>query len=339
MSLADQVREAYAAGWALSGGPMTERIQAGCAAAILAALDHDNDPHVLEATLHIGKLEGTWARFFERREQVVEQGAAAVRDSWTKVTGDIDVKPVVRRLRAELALPMETDGQTQTIASAAAASLLAGVYAHDRHHEFRAVVQDALRAGMAEGKAGTLALNAEQAGYAIAETTTDQRYDWNAAYQSIYDQLENLPTLPLMAQHWIQVMLSGAARDIGILLAGLLETGASRGDMVEALEEALSAAGSTTASYRAVTLFMDQAIAQAMSQAAVDLYQSEGIGSIYFVTAGDERVCYACEQYEAGSPYTPDQVPLPAVHPRCRCVLTSDNPEPFKALAASLIDL
>ena len=82
---------------------------------------------------------------------------------------------------------------------------------------------------------------------------------------------------------------------------------------------------------------MDQAIAQAMSQSALDLYLSEGIGSIYYVTAGDERVCPICEANEAGSPYTPDQVPLPAVHPRCRCVLTSDNPEPFKALAGQLI--
>jgi hypothetical protein len=108
---------AYAAGWALSDGPMTPRVQAGCAAAILAALDHNDDQHVLEATLHIGKLEGTWARFFERREHVVEQGAAAVREAWTNLTSDVDVKPVVRRLRAELALPIETDGQPQTIAS------------------------------------------------------------------------------------------------------------------------------------------------------------------------------------------------------------------------------
>jgi hypothetical protein len=74
-----------------------------------------------------------------------------------------------------------------------------------------------------------------------------------------------------------------------------------------------------------------------MSQAAVDLYTSEGLGSIWYVTAGDDRVCPTCEANEAGSPYTPDRAPLPAVHPRCRCVLTSDNPEPFNTLAAQLI--
>ncbi len=77
-----------------------------------------------------------------------------------------------------------------------------------------------------------------------------------------------------MAQDWIQVMLGGAARSIGILLARLMEAGASRAHMVDELEAALSAAGSTTASYRAVTLFMDQAIGQAMSQAALDLYRT-----------------------------------------------------------------
>jgi hypothetical protein len=51
--LADLAREAYAAGWALSGGPMTRRVQLGCLAAVQAALEHADDPHVLEAALQI----------------------------------------------------------------------------------------------------------------------------------------------------------------------------------------------------------------------------------------------------------------------------------------------
>jgi hypothetical protein len=41
----------------------------------------------------------------------------------------------------------------------------------------------------------------------------------------------NLPALPLMAQQWIRTMLNGSARTIGVLLANLLETGASRDEM------------------------------------------------------------------------------------------------------------
>jgi hypothetical protein len=34
---------------------------------------------------------------------------------------------------------------------------------------------------------------------------------------------------------------------------------------------------------------------------------------------------------------SPDEVPVPSMHPGCWCILTSDDPEPFKALAAQLI--
>ncbi|HET9893695.1 MAG TPA: hypothetical protein VFQ44_01930 [Streptosporangiaceae bacterium] len=314
MNIAEHARTAYAQGWALSGGPLTPRVQAGCAAATDHATAHADDPRILEATLQIGKLEGTWATFFQRREHAITTGTDAVKKAWDTLTRDIRPGSTVKTLRAEAGLTLETVSYTATITGAAASGLLAGIYAHDKHSHLKGTVETALRAGWAEGRAGLLAINAEKHGYTVTETAA---YNWPAAYQSIYGQLENLPDLPLMADAWIQRMLNGAARDIGTLLARLLETGASRTDMVDAVEEALSAAGSESASARAVTLFMDQAIAQAMSSAAVALYASEGIDDVYFVTAGDERVCPLCEAAEAASPYTPDTAPLPGLHPRC----------------------
>jgi hypothetical protein len=85
-----------------------------------------------------------------------------------------------------------------------------------------------------------------------------------------------------------------------------------------------------------VTAFVDQAISQAYSQASLDLYQSEGTEEAWFVTAGDGRVCPACEDAEKNSPYQPAQCPVPGLHPGCRCVVTGDDPAPFKALVASL---
>lgn len=333
MDFADHARHAYATGWAISGGPLTPVVQAGCAAAVITALEHAHDPGVLEATLQIGKLTGIHATYFARREHIIQTGAETTRTAWTELTKDINVSHVVTTIRLEKNLPQESYGYTATVAGAAAGGLLAGVYAHERHNHLQDTVTTALRAGWAEGVAGALALNASKHGYEVTETST---YNWPSAYQAIYDQLEHLPDLPLMAQSWIQAMLNGAGRDVGVLLARLLETGASRADMITALEEALSAAESTTVSYQAVTLFMDQAIAQAMSTAALNLYASEGIDDVYFVTAGDERVCPLCEAAETASPYTPDQCPVPGLHPRCRCVLTSDDPAPFKALAALL---
>lgn len=69
--IADQTAEAYAAGWALSGGPWTPRVAAGAKAAVGVAREHADDPGILEATLKIGQLEGTWATVFARREKVI----------------------------------------------------------------------------------------------------------------------------------------------------------------------------------------------------------------------------------------------------------------------------
>jgi hypothetical protein len=55
-----------------------------------------------------------------------------------------------------------------------------------------------------------------------------------------------------MAQKWVRRTLGSAARSIGVQLARLLETGAIQDEMVMLLEEALSAATSTSASYRSV---------------------------------------------------------------------------------------
>src|SRR5579859_1645562 len=59
-SIAEQAREAYAEGWARTGGPLTDRVKAGCIAAVEMAREHPHDAGILEATLRLGSLEGTW---------------------------------------------------------------------------------------------------------------------------------------------------------------------------------------------------------------------------------------------------------------------------------------
>ena len=63
---------------------------------------------------------------------------------------------------------------------------------------------------------------------------------------------------------------------------------------------------------------------------------SEGAGQAYFVTADDDRVCSQCDEAQANSPYPVDDCPVPGLHPNCRCLVTVQDPEPFKALAGFL---
>jgi 2'-5' RNA ligase len=345
-TVAEAAREAYLTGWALSGGPLTDAVAHGAEAAVRVALENADDPHVLEATLNIGKLKGLWALYFARREQIIADGIAAVRKAWQSAAGKIGVIAVVDRLLAELG-PWTGDGlspERANAAAAAAAALLSGMYAAEEHGDLLAAVQDALLSGMAEGAAGALALNAEQAGYTVitglekAADAEGQVFSFDLAYQQVYAQLANLPDLPLMAQGWIQRIIGGAAADTGKLLARMLAADATRKEMIAALTDALDAgAEADGASARAVALFMDQAISQAMSRAALQLYASEGVADVYWVTAGDSRVCAACQELEDNSPYTPDQAPAPGEHPLCRCVLTCTDPAPFQALAQALL--
>lgn len=334
--LAEAARQAYTAGWALTGQPVTETARQGCGAAIHTALLHAGDVHVLEATLQVGKLHGTWARIFDRREQIIGEHVKKVAEAWSAITSSIDATPAIRTLLAEAGRLHETDGWTRSISEAAAANLLSGLYAHDKHHLLQNAVQDAIRAGMADGRTAAMALRAEKAGRELAETITDDPFSWSLTYQQVYDQLEHLPELPLMAQAWIQRMIQGAARSIGVLLARLLEAGASRADMADEVVAALTATTDATPSARAVTAFVDQAVSQAYSQASLDLYQSEGTEQAWFVTAGDDRVDQECRDAENNSPYPPAQCPVPGLHPGCRCVVTGDDPAPFKALVANL---
>jgi 2'-5' RNA ligase len=82
---AEAVRVAYAAGWALSGGPMTARVKAGCAAAIIEAVTRPDDPDALEAATRLGHLEGTHALTAARRTDLLRRHQTAILVAWNPV--------------------------------------------------------------------------------------------------------------------------------------------------------------------------------------------------------------------------------------------------------------
>ena len=50
VDLSTHARKAYAAEWTLFGGPLTPRVQNGCAAAIINPLEHADHPGIFDAT-------------------------------------------------------------------------------------------------------------------------------------------------------------------------------------------------------------------------------------------------------------------------------------------------
>lgn len=101
------------------------------------------------------------------------------------------------------------------------------------------------------------------------------------------------------------------------------------GDLVDALDAALTAGDELTDAAAAEILadgagalyYLDAALSQAYLDASTALYVSVGVVDLIWHSMGDSRVCGACSSNEAGSPYSPQNVPgVP--HGLCRCWIT-----------------
>lgn len=328
--LPELAAEAYLTGWALSGGPITERATPGCAAAIAAALEHRHDRNVLEVTLNLGKLEGTWALVYKRREDLIVTHVATIEGIWRKAAGRLDPGKMVRSFRQQAGLTRETRDPWADVlraeAMAAAAGMLNGIRSGPEFDALVEALETALAASMAEGKTAAMAVAAEQA--------SQDGFDWDAAYSHMYEPLTHLEDLPGAADEWVQRLIDGNAADIGRTLASLAGNGGTYEDMVTAVTDLTSGN-----SVRAVQTLIDYMMTGSANQGALNLYASEGVTHYDVLTAGDGRVCPACEQAEADNPHelVAGAQPVVPLHVGCRCaVAVSLSSKPFSAFTQFL---
>jgi hypothetical protein len=309
--IADVAREAYAMGWALSGGPMTDRVRAGSIAAVQLAVEHADDPTILEVTLKLGSLEGVWATVYQRRETLIADRTRAITAAWLGCARSLDTDRLITNFRAsvyttETADPHRTFRREQ--ANRAGLAYMSGIHYTAGYDTLRDHIADALRAATAEGRASGQAIATI---HPVRESAADSL---DIEFQQAYDQLANLQDWPGMSDRWIQRIIQGSANDVGQLLATMSADGAAYDDMVSAVMDLIS-----SGDVGAVSAFIDQAMSAALNQGAVDLYASEGQTQYEVLTAGDSRVCKYCQQAEADSPY-PVTTPSPvSLHPGCRC--------------------
>jgi 2'-5' RNA ligase len=322
-SITPYARTAYAQGWAVSGGPMTERVKAGCRAAIALAVEHAHDPDVLEATLKLGQLEGIWALVYDRREKVYGAHIDAIASLWRRAASRVDLQLAVRRFRDSLGLgeAVGDDDHRQMAARAVAAAVVATIAGQSSHpadrDELVAAIVAALKAGYAEGIAGALAVGAQEddvedfdidTAYTVALAQIDDRQFHHQAL-TLLTQLHDALTKQLAK------VLAGASPDMGF------------DEMVELARRTVGAGGVAAL----LALLIDFAIGQMVTAGTLALYRRYHVTQLAYVTAGDDNVCSVCEDAEAGSPYAADEVPDPPLHPRCRCVLVATGELPARA--------
>lgn len=339
-SIEAAARDAFAAGWALSGGPMTPRVRAGCAAAIATARQHANDPHVLEVTLKLGSLEGTWAQVFDRRDRLAAAHTAAVTAIWRQLVHG-HLRTAVRAFRHATAATATADGmyyvesagpggaddltvlrtanesggkpdpdRFKAAALDAARVLLGALVLDHAWDSLRRAVRNVIAAGRAEGAVDAVAIAAERVGRV--------GLDWDIAFDDAYRALRNLGDIWADADGWLGRMLDRATADLGRVLADGAESGASYEDMVA---DALDVLDSENVG--AVKFIVDWALNTAMQHGALDLYGREGVAFVSWLTAGDDRVCPVCQANEDNSPFPINDYPL-KIHPWCRCVPSAE---------------
>lgn len=306
-------REAFAAGWAVSGGPMTERVRAACTAAVQLAVEHAEDPRILEVTIDLGKLEGMWALLFQRREEQQAKHVPLVAAVWRDLIDRDAIAATVDRFRQNAGLH-EADQDKASIraeALAAATNMLHALADLTGFSKLRNLLRDAIAAGRAEGMVNAVAIAAERA--------SRIGLDWNIAFQHAYDSLERLDEIWADTGGWLGRTIDRAAADLGRVLAQGAEDGSSRDEMIDAAMDVL-----TSSDAEAVAFVVDWAMTTAADQGALDLYRSEGVSGVDVITAGDGRVCESCLGYETGSPWHTADVPRLPTHPACRCCYAAD---------------
>lgn len=306
-------REAFAAGWAASGGPLTPRVQAACGVAVSLAVERADDPQVLEVTLHLGKLEGMWATLFDRREKLIAQYTATVTGAWRKLIRPRLFSDGIHHLRAEVGLTEATQDQAeiQAAAVAAARSMLQALPLAPGWAALRESLRNALAAGRAEGIVGAVAIAAQRA--------NRDGLQWDDAFQRAYQQLERLDSLWSDTELWLQRLLERAITNLARVLATAATAGSGFEDMLAAASAELD--GDVV---EAVDFTTDWAMTTAMGAGALGLYGLYQTLAVTWTTAGDGRVCATCDDNESNSPYAMDSVPAYPAHPRCRCQLEAD---------------
>lgn len=318
-SIRTYARTAYAQGWAASGGPMTATVMAGCIAAMDLCQENAHDPDILEVAIHLGRLEGVWAKVFERRFKMMGDFTTLLTALWRKALARADIAGTISILRQQQGLMEDSKDEDDKLRRAKAAArelamrILTWLPATAEWQGMRDAMRQLIASGRAEGYAD-----------AIDIAAADQHllgYDFEIAFQHAYEAIANLGDVWAESDTWLQKMLGRAADQFGRVLGELAAAGASYQDMVDAATAALDM---TAEDADAVEFTVDWALSAGFARGALDLYRSENVEYVTWMTAGDDRVCPVCEKNGVDSPFLISDFPDMPAHPRCRCVPSAE---------------
>jgi hypothetical protein len=173
-------------------------------------------------------------------------------------------------------------------------------------------VETAIRDGVAEGAAGGIAIAAQQAGYTAV--------DFDRAFTDARAEDGRPDFYQAQAQSWLRRMVDAVGGDLGDQLGRMAEAGAT-----DAQLRTQARSAGTGRNVTAVGRFADWAMGTALATGAAAVFSGMNVTQVNWVTAGDGKVCPACQTREDDSPYPLTGAPQPPEHPNCRCSMEPVN--------------
>jgi hypothetical protein len=260
-------------------------------------------------------LTGAWADVHRRREELLAAHQPAIVAAWDACLASLgSPRSVVRDFRRDIAhVAKAKDPDTawwKDAATAAALAWLRRLLDTKGYPTLVTAIEDAIRAGMAEGEANALALAAHEQGLA--------GFQVDRAFQAAYDRLDGDPAVTRQAQDAAEGMVDSTAAGVGRNLADEAEDEDSgEQDMTAAAAQA--AAGSTLGGWVGNLLW------SAFGRGALGLYSraADSGAQVLIDWFSEPSACIICQDNTANGPYLPQDIPPYLAHPSCRCWLAS----------------
>lgn len=298
---------AFCSGFAARGGTtVTDRVRAGHRAAIQLAVEHWEDPDIIEATLKLGELEGVWATIYARRQDLLDSTRADFDAAWKTAfsNGTKDFATLVATARHQAGVMEKVDTSSVVWTTSIILAMLHSIMHGDDWQRLRLEVGNSIASGQAYGAADAMELLADKIGAL--------NFNFDKAYTTARQRFENDPGVLRQVDIWLNTLASDVAKVMAKKLHSMAQDGASEEDMQTWAEDELSNGDSPV-----FGLLFDGLMLASITYGIMWFYRSNGVSQVYFITAGDAAVCQECENAENRNPYPADSAPSPPLHFQC----------------------
>jgi len=306
---------------------------------------------------------GIWARTHERRTRLLAKHERVVLAAWNDLTATLNPAALVRQFKADIGQVAKLSDPSRPWwkdrGRDAALAWLTALQQRKGWAALVAAIEDAIRDGMAEGEADSLAVAADRQGV--------KGFSVAAAFTAAAAALQGDPEVSEKAQETAQAILEATAASVSVVLADGAERDSSDDEMAGAVSGAVTgpdvspvkswlANALWTAAGAGLTRLIGRlftgspaptvpgpsapppAEAGPVPPPAPPTEAPEpGLALINWVCEGGSP-CPACQDNQAGSPYAPQDVPQYLAHNHCMCALYLASDVPSSYFAAYLLN-